>query len=266
MLIDTHCHLNLDLFDEDLSDVITRSQHAGVERIIVPGIDLETSKKSIQISRNYPEVFTAIGIHPNELNHVGPNDLLELKRLAQNPKVIAIGEIGLDFYHKRSSQEIQIRFFIEQLQLARELDLPVILHSRNSLNEIKAVLQEWPSSVNSQVGKNKLLGVMHSFEGNLQEANQFSEWGFLVSVNGSITFKNAIDRHLFASSIPLESLLLETDAPFIAPEPYRGKRNEPAFLPYIAARISELRQCKIEDIVNQTTSNALELFDFGAMN
>jgi TatD DNase family protein len=256
LLIDTHCHLNLDLFENDLCDVIIRARNAGVNKLIVPGIDLETSERAIQISDQFSEVHAAIGIHPNSLHEYNHGDIDKIRRLAQHPKVISIGEIGLDYFRNRAAKELQISAFVAQLNLARELNLPVILHSRESLEDMKQILFDWLSK-----DKVSTTGVMHSFEGKCEDALQFTQVGFMVSVNGSITFKNAGEKHSLARNIPLDSLLLETDAPFITPVPFRGKRNEPAYLKLIAQRVAELRKCTIEDIVNKTSANALKIWN-----
>ncbi len=260
MLIDTHCHLNLDLFENDLRDVIIRARNAGVEKLIVPGIDLETSERAIQICNDFSEVYAAIGIHPNSLDEYTHGDIDKIRKLSQHPKVISIGEIGLDYFRNRATKKLQISAFVEQLNLARELNLPVILHSRKSLEDMKQILFNWAAD-----NKASMAGVMHSFEGKCEDALQFTQMGIMVSVNGSVTFKNAVEKHSLARNIPLDSLLLETDAPFITPVPFRGKRNEPAYLKLIAQRVAELRKCTIEDIVNKTSSNALKIWNLDPM-
>lgn len=259
MLIDTHCHLNLDQFDNDLPDVISRAKNAGITKIIVPGINLETSKRAVQISENYEEVFAAVGLHPNEIGASAQNDIAELQSFLDHPKVIALGEIGLDFYHDCISRKAQEDLLIRQLTVADQRDIPVILHSRNSLSRLNKILRSWISdSCRSTVPR--LMGVMHSFEGNFEEALEFYQMGFMISLNGNITFKNAHTRHVLANEVPLKALVLETDSPFLSPIPFRGRRNEPAHLSFIAQRLAEIKQITRDEIEKQTTINAEKVF------
>lgn len=265
MLIDTHCHLNLDLFSNDLAHVISRAKNAGITKIIIPGIDLETSKRAIQISEDYQEVYAAVGFHPNESAVLCQDDFAELNSLLNHPKVIALGEIGLDFYRHRISQEEQEFLLIRQLGIAAQKNLPVILHSRNSLTRIKTILQKWVSESRRSVDP-IFMGIMHSFEGDYEEAMEFFEMGFLISLNGNITFKNAPTRHVLASELPLGMLVLETDSPFLTPTPYRGKRNEPSNLVFIAQRLAELKRTTFDEIEKQTTMNVSKLFQLDGMS
>lgn len=259
MLIDTHCHLNLDHYSNDLGDVISRARTAGVEKMIIPGVNLETSLQAIHICEQFDGLFAAIGIHPNDIVGSNDSDLEEIRSLARNPKVVAIGEIGLDYFRYRSPKESQIEFFIKQLHLAVEIDLPVIIHSRKSLSDIYQIISDiLAPKTPSQ--KNRPIGVMHSFEGNAVDASWFSTMGFLISINGSITFNNSTDKQALARSHPLDFILLETDAPYMAPSPYRGKRNEPSFIPAIAQKLAELKHCETEEVNYRTTNNANRLF------
>ena len=259
MLIDTHCHLNLDQFNKDLPDVISRAKNAGIAKIIVPGINLETSKRAIQISENYEEVFAAVGLHPNEIGASAQNYIAELQSFLDHPKVIALGEIGLDFYHDCISRETQEDLLIQQLTVADQRDIPVILHSRNSLSRINKILQSWISG-SCRTAVPRFLGIMHSFEGDFHEALDFYQMGFMISLNGNITFKNAPTRHLLAIVVPLEALVLETDSPFLSPVPLRSRRNEPAHLSFIAQRLAEFKQTTRDEIEKQTTINAEKIF------
>lgn len=259
MYIDTHCHLDLPHFTEDLSAVVDRALKAGIGRMVNPGVDLPSSLRIISLAKKFAEIKAAIGIHPNDLSEDYPKDIETLRSVIKTEPVIAIGEIGLDAYHKRVSMELQIKGLRAQLDLADDFRLPVIIHSRDTLNEMLPILSSWASQ-RDKAGLKRPYGVMHSFEGNVLQANEFIAMGFLISIAGPVTYKNAFQKHELVKDIPLGSLVLETDSPYLTPIPYRGQRNEPAYLPLIGQRTAIIRECAETFVMETTTQNALELF------
>ena len=249
--VDTHCHLNLDQFASDSELVISQAMAVGVKSIIIPGVDIQTSQAAIDLAEKYDGVYAAIGFHPSEANNATPKELSRLKKMASAPKVVAVGEIGLDFYHDSNPSEgMQKEAFLAQLSMAYELDLPVILHSREALPQVMRIL-----NTSKTIG-----GVFHAFEGDVKAANQAVSMGFMIGIGGPVTYTNAIDKQILAKECPLGSLVLETDAPYLAPKPHRQERNQPAWLPIIAEKVAELRQEPVEFIAQQTSQNARILF------
>jgi TatD DNase family protein len=265
LLVDTHCHLNLNLYENDLDAVLERACEQGLVRIMVPGVDLETSQCAVVLSEQYPNLYAAIGIHPNNALLWSVETLPALNELALHPKVFAIGEIGLDFYRDKTPRLLQLDIFQKQLDLAASLKKPVIIHSRNAMKEIWPILRTWQESL--ILSKNPLSaspGVLHSFEGSLEIAQEAITHHFLVGVNGVITFQNAIQRQQITAEIPLENIVLETDAPFLTPHPFRGQRNEPALIMKVAQKLADLFTKPLPDIAGITTHNADRLFAWGA--
>ena len=251
MLVDTHAHLDFDDFEKDRDEVIARACEAGVSKIINPGCDVETSHKAILLSEKYDMVYAAVGIHPNSTAEASPGDNLEIARLVNHPRVVAIGEIGLDFYRDRSPGDIQFRAFTGQLELARELDLPVIIHLRDV--EMEGI---------DRVGIEKfhgLRGVFHCFGGSPEFALTLVSWGFFIGFNGPLTYRGS-DREAIARVIPLNHCLLETDAPFLTPQNFRGQRNEPAYVKEIAVKMAEVKQIDVEEVIEVTGNNTRALF------
>ena len=254
MLIDTHCHLEMDVFDRDRKDVIRRAKDAGVEYIINIGSDREGNLQSLKICNDYPDVYTAVGIHPHDAKTLNEELHAEIKNWLKQPKVIAIGEIGLDYHYMNSPKEIQIDAFRKQIAIAKNSGLPIIVHSRKAKNDTLQILQEEASGVS---------GVLHCFSGDIEMAKKAMDLGFYISIAGPVTFKNAKNLKEIAKFIPDNYLLIETDAPYLSPEPMRGKRNEPSFLIYTAQVIAEIRGVNISDIARITTLNARKLFKIG---
>jgi TatD DNase family protein len=254
MLIDTHCHLDFDLFDEDRTQVIDQAVESGVQRIIVPAIDLENCPVVIKLAKRYENIFAAVGVHPNSSAGWQDSWIEALRDFAQHEKVIAIGEIGLDYYWDRSPKEVQHRALSQQLALAAELELPVIIHNRDSSADVLRLLAESP--LNGRPNP----GVLHSFSGNWETAAAALEMGFYLGFTGPVTFKKADDLRRIATQVPLDRILVETDAPFLAPQPRRGKRNEPAFVTYTAQRLADILALDFEVFARQTTENAAKLF------
>lgn len=252
MLIDTHTHLHFQEFDPDRNEVIQRAHEAQVERIITVGTDYASSVQTLQIAKEYDGIFAAAGIHPSEAHLAKDDDYDRLKELvARETKVIAIGEIGLDFYWDTSHADEQYSNFRNMLSLARELNLPVVIHNRRAHREMEWFFQE--------EGVYELQGVMHCFSGDREDARFYLDMGFHISYTGNITYKDFRKLHV-VQYIPLDRILLETDSPYLSPEPHRSKRNEPAYVRYIAEKLANLHQKPVEEIARLTTENARRLF------
>ncbi|MBU1895047.1 MAG: YchF/TatD family DNA exonuclease [Candidatus Omnitrophica bacterium] len=255
-LVDTHCHLNFSDYDKDLPEVLTRAKTAGLVRIIVPGTDIKSSIKAVELAKKNKMIFAAVGVHPHEADDAGVLDVEKLRDIAVgSDKVIAIGEIGLDKYKNYSKIENQQKLFSECLRLARTLDLPVIIHNRRAGKEMLDILKKFKNT--------GIKGVFHCFSEDISFLNAILELGMYVSFAGNITFKNAFDSRKTAQAVPLEKLLLETDSPFITPEPYRGKRNEPAYVKKLLDVYAKMYKLSVEDVARVTTHNANKLFNLG---
>lgn len=263
MFADTHCHLDFKSFDADRSQVIDRARQAGVQRILNPGIDLASSQKALELARSEPGIFAAVGVHPNEAGAWQADSLAHLRRLAGDSRVVAIGEIGLDYYRDRCPAERQKRIFREQLTLAAELQLPVVVHNRQATADLLELLSEWRAAlVSSGSPLAERPGVLHSFSEEQSPAHLAISMGFFIGFSGPVTFRNAPDLQGVAAGLPLSRLLIETDAPFLAPHPHRGKRNEPAFVRLVAEKIAELHGVPLEAVARITTANATRLFQW----
>jgi TatD DNase family protein len=258
-LVDTHCHLDFNAFDRDRLEVLLRAQQAGLTRIVNPGIDRENCQTILRLCERYSELFCAVGIHPSSAFTWNHQTLGDLRLLSQDPKVVAIGEIGLDFYRDRTPKELQLRIFREQLELAGELGLPVIVHSRQAESEVVDILSEW---VSHRMNGSSPPGVLHSYSGDESIAQRAIAKGFYIGITGPVTFRNAIQLQHLVITLPLTSLLIETDAPFLTPHPHRGKRNEPAYVHLVAEKIAELKNQPLEQVSEITTMNAERLFQW----
>ncbi len=258
-LIDTHCHLEMDEFDTDREEVIKRAKDVGIEAIITIGSDLEGSKGAVELSERFDFIYASIGIHPHDAKVFSEDIYNQIKKWAEGGrgvgKVVAIGEIGLDYHYDNSPREIQKKIFKRQLALAIETGLPVVIHSREAKKDTLEIIKE------SGIDK----GVLHCFSGDMDMAEKAMAMGFYISMAGPVTFKNAKKPGDIAKEIPDDYLLIETDAPYLTPEPFRGKRNEPSYLVHIAKTIAELRGISIEDIARITTLNAKRLFSIGKL-
>lgn len=254
MLFDTHCHLMDEKFSEDLHEVLMQARDVAVTRIIIPGIDVETSKRAVEIANQYKDfgVYAAVGIHPEAAKDVLDEDYAAIRELAKQPKVVAIGEIGLDYYWNTAPREEQQKVMRVQITLAEELGLPIVIHNRDATADTLSILQE------SAAGR--VRGVMHCFTGSYETAMACIKMGFYISFGGPVTFKNAKNVHAVASQIPLDALLIETDAPYLTPHPNRGKRNEPAQVRFVAERLAELQKIDLDVLCQATYSNACKLF------
>lgn len=265
-LTDTHCHLNLNIFQEDFSGFLDRAVQAGVERILVPGIDIATSRTAVALAEQHDTLYAAVGVHPGDASTWEPDTITILRDLAQHPKVVAIGEIGLDFYRDRSPRPLQREIFNAQLALAAELSLPVVVHNRDSFEDLWSALSAWQSAL-AEAGSPlaERPGVLHSFDGTLPTALQAVKQGFFIGISGPVTFKNAQERHETAAGLPLRQLLIETDAPYLTPQPHRGRwPNEPAYVKFVAEKIASLHNLPVDTIAQKTWDNAAKLFHWRA--
>ncbi len=254
MLIDTHAHLDDRAFDTDREQVIERAREAGLVAIINVGYDYRTIKSTLELADKHDFIFAVIGWHPNEANRIEEKHYGWIEELVlSNQKVVGIGEIGLDYYHDRTAKEVQQEVFRRQIQLAKRVKLPIIIHNRDAHKDVLDILIEEEASA---VG-----GIMHSFSGSLESARELIKLGFDISFSGPITFRNArIPKHV-AANIPLENMLIETDCPYLTPEPFRGKRNEPSYVNYVAEEIARLRGLDVSEVKRVTTNNALRRFN-----
>ncbi len=252
MFIDTHVHLNADQYEEDLQDVINRALEAKVEKMVVIGFDRKTIERTMELIEQYDFVYGVIGWHPVDAIDCTQEDLEWIEELAAHPKIVGIGETGLDYYWDKSPKDVQQALFRKQIQLAQKIDLPIIIHNRDATGDVVNILREENAA---SVG-----GVMHCFSGSVETARECIAMNFMISLGGPVTFKNARLPKEVATDIPLEHLMIETDAPYLAPHPYRGKRNEPAFVPLVAEEIARLKGLTIEEIAQATTDNAKNFF------
>lgn len=252
MYIDTHVHLNADQYEEDLQEVIDRALEAKVERMVVIGFDRKTIERTMQLIEQYDFVYGVIGWHPVDAIDCTQQDLEWIEELSSHPKIVGIGEIGLDYYWDKSPKDVQQALFRKQIQLAQKINLPIIIHNRDATGDVVQILREENAA---SVG-----GVMHCFSGSVETARECIAMNFMISLGGPVTFKNARLPKEVATEIPLEHLMIETDAPYLAPHPHRGKRNEPAFVPLVAEEIARLKGLTIEEIAQATTANAKKFF------
>lgn len=253
-LIDSHCHLDMETYSDDFLDIINLAQEHGIEKILSIGIDIKSSHAAIELAKKYSCIKATVGIHPHDVENINQHTYQELKNLVLNNKewVVGFGEIGLDYAKLYAPKDIQKEHFRKQLILAQELDLPIIIHCRDAHDDVIQIIKESCSL--------PIKGVIHCFSGDAHFAQQALDLGFYLSIPGIVTFKNANDIQEVATTTPLDSLLVETDGPFLAPMPYRGKRNLPSYVLYTAQKIAELREMDINEIATITTQNAKNLF------
>lgn len=253
MLIDSHAHLDMDDFTKDLDAVLERAIQCNIGHIISIGIDLKSSSDALNLARKNAFISASAGCHPHNADVCGASDLEQLARLASEPEVVAWGEIGLDYFKGYSSTQAQLRLFQDQLGMADDLNLPVIIHDREAHEEVYSILKG--------MGKGERKGVLHCFSGDMALAGAFIDLGYFISIPGTVTYKKASHIKAVAASIPLSRMLVETDSPYLAPVPKRGKRNEPAYVRFTAMEIARLRDVPLEEVARRTTENARALFN-----
>lgn len=251
MLFDSHAHLDDERFGGEQSEVIARAAAAGVTGILNAGADMESSARAIKLARQYSNVYAAVGMHPHDARLMVNDDYEQLAAWTADPKVVAIGEIGLDYYYDHSPREIQKKVFVRQLDVARQTGKPIIIHDRDAHADILAIVKN--------EGKG-LAGVFHCFSGSVEMMREVLKLGFYVSIAGPVTFPKSVKLKEVAAAVPLDRLLVETDCPYLTPHPHRGKRNEPAFVRLVAEEVAQLRNMELEALAEATTNNVKRLF------
>lgn len=275
MLTDTHCHLDFNEFDEDRHLVVQRATEAGVNRILIPALDLESSRAAVHLAESHANIYAAVGFHPTDLDKFSENAFNEIKQLASHPKVVAIGEIGIDYYwvKEREARAFQVESLRMQLAFAASIHKPVVIHMREEDDhwfgqasiDLLNILREWHRELRTaNHSLSEKPGVLHSFNGNLETAQKAIELNFYIGVTGPVTYKNAEEKRKIIKQLPITQLLIETDSPFLTPIPHRGKRNEPAFVTYIADKIAEIHGTTREQVAEITARNAAHLFGWEA--
>jgi TatD DNase family protein len=262
--VDTHCHLNFDVFNDNIDQVVERAQEAGVIKIVVPGIDVDTSKRAVDLASKYACIYAAVGIHPNEADKFEESDIKVFEELLRDPKVVAVGEIGLDFYHHPETESRQNGLLDAMLSLATQYNRPVLLHSRNSLTTLMEKIKTWVE--NQQPIEDRYFGVFHGFEGNFVQGTEIQSMKMAIGIGGPVTFKNAIDKHTMVKELGIRNVVLETDSPLLSPHPFRGQTNEPYRIPLIAEKIADLLQLPLEQVSQMTNQNAHSLFRWDEIN
>lgn len=250
MFIDVHAHLNDEKF-ENVESIVENALSEKVNKIITAGFDISSSRKNLEIASRFPNVFATIGIHPEMVDELEKDYFEVLKEMSKNKKVVAIGEIGLDYHFKDDNKELQKEIFVKQIELANFLDLPVVVHSRDAMGDTLELLKKHPPKKES---------LLHCYSGSIESAKEFIKLGFSFSFGGVVTFNNAKNVVKVVEELPIEKIMLETDCPYMAPVPFRGKRNEPMYIPYIARKITEIKNIEVEKIAEITTKNAEKMF------
>lgn len=251
MLIDTHAHLNSEKFLDVVEETIAKAHKAGVEKIVVVGFDRETNRNAVKLAEQYENIFAVVGWHPVDAIDFTEEDLQEVEKLASHEKVVAIGETGLDYYWDKSPKEVQKEVFRKQIRLAKRHELPIVIHNRDATEDLIKILEEESAS---EVG-----GIMHCFSGSVETAKKCIDMNLHISFAGPVTFKNAKQPKEVALEVPLDKILIETDCPYLAPHPHRGKQNEPAYVSLIAEEIAVIKGVTYEEVAKATTENAIKL-------
>lgn len=252
MLIDSHAHLEMREFEHDRDEVVRRATEAGIEAIVTVGTNLRDCRKAVALAAQYESVYAVLGVHPHDVKGIDEKTYSVIRKLFSQPKVVAYGEIGLDFFRDRSPRDVQIRRFGEQLEMAGELGMPVIIHDRDAHVETLEMLRSW---------KGKRGGIVHCFSGDVAMAKKCLDMGFYISIPGPVTYPKSEKLLDVVRQIPLERLLVETDAPYLAPQPYRGKRNEPAYVVHTARKIAEVKGLTLAEVATTTSQNARTIFE-----
>ena len=249
MYIDSHCHLLSTEYD-DVNSEIKKATKSGVFKMIVNGYDVKSSKEAALLSKKYNEIYASVGIGPENIDDLNENYKEEIENIVKTEKIVSIGEIGLDYYWTKENKDKQIKVFRNMLDIAKKYNLPVIVHCRDAFLDTYNILKEYG-----------VKGILHCYSGSIEMAKEFIKIGFLIGVGGIVTFKNAKTIKEVVKKIPISSISLETDSPYLSPEPNRGKKNNPSNLVYIARKIAELKEISIDDVINHTNSNIEALFD-----
>lgn len=251
-MIDTHVHLDDPRYDKDREEIIKGLSDWGVKKIINIGADMESTKKSVELADKYENIYAAIGVHPHDAKTMKDKDFDTLRELSKHPKVVAIGEIGLDYYYDHSERAVQKEIFERQILLAKELDMPIVIHSRDAAKDTLDIIKKHIDG---------LRGEMHCYSYSLEIMREYVKMGFYIALGGVVSFNNARVAKEVAREVPIDYLLLETDSPYLTPHPFRGKRNEPGYVKFVAEKIAEIRNMDIDEIINATTKNAKRLFN-----
>lgn len=256
MLFDTHAHLDDEKFNEDREEVIKKIQESGVTYVVNPGADLQSSIDSVKIANDHDFIYAAVGFHPHDCKEMTDETIEALRKLAlENEKVVAIGEIGLDYYWDNSPRDIQRKWFIEQIKLANELKLPIIVHDRDAHQDTFDIIKEYKSD---EIGC-----ILHSFSGSIELAKEYVKMGCMLSISGPVTFKNNKKTPVVVKEIGLDHLLIETDSPYLTPHPHRGKRNDPSYVQFVADKIAQEKGIAYEKVCEATMENAKRFFNIG---
>lgn len=252
MIFDTHAHYDDEAFDADREDLLAAMNENGICNIVNVGASMDSTKASVELSKKYDFMYTSVGVHPNETGELTENDMDTLRKLSEDKKVVAIGEIGLDYHFLEPDKDIQKNWFRKQLDVAVETGLPVIIHSRDAANDTMSILKEYQGKLYG--------GVIHCYSYSLEMAKEYIKMGYYIGIGGVVTFKNARKLIEVAENISLDKIVLETDCPYLSPEPNRGKRNDSTNLHYVVKKISELKGISEEKIIEQTYENAIDLY------
>lgn len=259
--IDTHCHLNLFQDQNDLKLAIQRSLDSGVSKIVVPGIDVPSSRRAVELTDVFASVFAAVGIHPNEVTNVTDKDIEVIEELAALPKVVAIGEIGLDYHYPPINKAAQFSLLKRMLEISNNVNKPIILHSRDSIADLIEMIQDCELTQKLTYPRQESFhGVFHSFEGSISDALLLRKLRYLIGISGPVTFTNNIELQGLIKAMGLENVVLETDSPFLSPHPFRGLQNEPSRIPLIAQKVADLLEIQVELVAGTTTLNANNVF------
>lgn len=251
MIIDTHAHYDDGQFDTDRDELLRSMAAGGIGLIVDAGSTLESWEKIQKLTEDYPFIYGAIGIHPDEVGTLTEEHISEMEHLLDLDKIVAVGEIGLDYYWDNESHDIQKKWFISQLEIARKKDMPVIIHSREAAADTMDIMREYAAEMQA---------VIHCYSYSVEMAKEYVKMGYYIGIGGVVTFKNAKKLKNVVEAVPLTSIVLETDCPYLAPEPFRGKRNSSLYLPYIAAKIAELKDVSVEEVIRQTEENSRKLY------
>lgn len=251
MIFDTHAHYDDEAFDEDREELLSSLPEAGIKAVVNVGASLESTERSLGLAARYPFVYAAVGVHPSECGEMKEEDIRWLKKASAEEKAVAVGEIGLDYYWDKEKHDLQKEWFVRQLDLAREKEMPVIIHSREAAADTFDIMKRHAAGMKA---------VIHCYSYSPEMAREYVKMGYYIGVGGVVTFKNAKKLKQVVQEIPLESIVLETDCPYLAPVPYRGKRNCSLYLPYVAEQIAELKGTTVEEVIQQTEKNSRELY------